>query len=237
MLCSNASAKHKLPLVLINKSPLDQNKLPIYFQTSPRGWMTREIFESWFHIEFVPKVRSHLASINQEEKAVLLLDNCPNHPMKLETEDGKIRCVYLPVDSINLMPMLQGPVSYLKRKYRTNYLRTACMDSDFLKNQTTKKAAYSLANLWEEMPENLLKTCWHKMKLNLNIMCNLEPIDMQELRNNFNHLNLNLDETEINSWLDIDFDNPGYGFLTDSEIIEQVVNEKEHRAADTSLSI
>ncbi len=236
MLCSNASAKHKLPLVLINKSPIDQNKLSIYFQTSPRGWMIQEIFEIWFHNEFVPKVRAYLASINQEEKAVLLLDNCPSHPMKLETEDGKIRCLYLPADSMSLMPMLQGPVAYLKRKYRTNFLRAACMDSNFLKTHTIKRAAYSLANLWEEMPDNLLKTCWHNMKLNLHVTSNLEAIDMQELSNNFQHLGLSLDDTEINTWLDVDFDNPGYGLLTDDEITEQVINETEACGAENSTS-
>lgn len=185
MVCCNASGKHKLPMVLVNKNPIDHSKLPVYFKHSTRGWMTQEIFETWFHKEFVPKVQAYLSSINQEEKAILLLDNCPAHTMKLESSDGKVKCLFLPLESSSiLMPMNQGPIAYLKRKYRTNFLRAACMDEAFLSCQTIKNAFYSLANLWEEMPENLLKFCWQKMRINLNVTCNLEPIDMVELRYN-----------------------------------------------------
>lgn len=78
--------------------------------------------------------------------------------------------------------MSQGPIAYIKRKYRTNFLRASCMDKDFLENYETKNAIYSLANLWDEIPEGLLRTCWQNLKMNLNVNCVLEPIDMTELR-------------------------------------------------------
>lgn len=228
MLCCNASGKHRLPLVMVNQTPIGQNKLPVYFQTSSRAWMTQEIFETWFHKEFVPKVRAYLSSIHQEEKAILLLDNCPSHPMKLESNDGRIKCIFLPSETSSvLMPMNQGPIAYLKRKYRTNFLRLTCADENFLKYHSIRNTIYSLANLWEEMPENLLRVCWQKMKINLNFSCSLEPIDMVELRNNFASLGLSLTDMEINSWLDVDFDDPGYGLLTDSEIIDLVRSEAD----------
>lgn len=107
MMCCNASGKHRLPLVLVNnvedpaclqvvdetnkRRHIDKSTLPVRYTHSPKGWITLEIFEQWFHGEFVPKVRAHLASLNQEEKAILLIDNCPAHPMKLESADGKIK--------------------------------------------------------------------------------------------------------------------------------------------------
>lgn len=47
MLCSNASGKHKLPLVLVHQNPAEQNRLPVYFQHSEKAWMTMDIFEAW----------------------------------------------------------------------------------------------------------------------------------------------------------------------------------------------
>lgn len=106
MLCSNASGRHRLPMVLVNntssppcfqiddgtkKRQIDQSTLPVRYTYSPKAWMTLEIFEQWFYEDFVPKVREYLASIHQEQKALLLIDNCPAHPMKLESADGKIK--------------------------------------------------------------------------------------------------------------------------------------------------
>lgn len=183
--------------------------------------MTLEIFEQWFHEQFVPKVRAYLASINQEEKAVLLIDNCPAHPMKLESADGKIKGLFLPPESSSLiMPMNQGPIAYLKRKYRTNLLRNCVLDNTFIKQYSVKSAIYSLANLWRELPDDLLCSSWHKLKINLNIKYNFEKIDMTEVTNNLGKLGLSLSDHEINCWLDIDYGEPGYGFLTDQEIVE-----------------
>lgn len=234
MVCCNASGRHRLPLILVNntynpvcfniddgKRQIDKLTLPVRYANSLKGWMTLEIFEQWFHEEFVPKTRAHLASMNQEEKALLLIDNCPGHPMKLESADGKIKGLFLPPESSSLiMPMNQGPIAYLKRKYRTNLLRNSVLDKNFLNNYNVKQAIYALANLWRELPDDLLCSSWHKLKTNLNVSYNYEAIDMQEIRNNFNKLNLDLSDHSINSWLDIDYGDVGYGFLTDEEIIE-----------------
>lgn len=235
MLCSNATGKHRLPLVLVNNtsSPAcfhsnDATKktlvsLPVRYTYSSKAWMTLEIFELWFYEEFVPKVREYLASINQEEKAILLIDNCPAHPMKLESADGKIKGLFLPPESSSLiMPMNQGPIAYLKRKYRTNLLRNSVVDPNFLKEYNVKMAIYSLANLWQELPEDLLSSSWHKLKSNLHVKYNFEAIDMQEIRNNFIKLGPSLSDQDISCWLDTDYGDAGYGFLSDQEIIEQI---------------
>ncbi len=236
LLCCNATGKHRLPLLVINnnsnpacfevntgtkKHQIDKAALPVRYSHSPKAWITLEIFEQWFHDEFVPKTRAHLNSLNLEEKAVLLIDNCPAHPMKLESSDGKIKALFLPPDSSSLiMPMNQGPITYLKRKYRTNLLRNSVFDESFLKNYNVRSAIYSLVNIWREMPENLLCSSWQKLRINLDIHYQYEKIDMNEVQNNFTKLGFNLSGHEINCWLDTDYGEPGYGFLTDEEIIE-----------------
>ncbi len=198
LLCANATARHRLPLLVVNNTArpacfhvntathtrhIDKAALPVRYVHSPNAWITLEIFEQWFQDEFVPRVRAHLSSLHLEEKAILLIDNCPAHPMKLESPDGKIKALFLPPDSSSLiLPMNQGPVAYLKRKYRTNLLRSSALDESFLKTFSVKSAIYSLANLWRELPEELLCASWHKLRTNMDVKYEYEKIDMNEVR-------------------------------------------------------
>jgi len=100
--------------------------------------------------------------------------------MKLESPDGKIKALFLPPDSSSLiLPMNQGPVAYLKRKYRTNLLRSSALDESFLKTFSVKSAIYSLANLWRELPEELLCASWHKLRTNMDVKYEYEKIELR----------------------------------------------------------
>jgi len=97
--CSNASGGHKLPLVFVHKyrnprcfKGVKKEELPVYYSHSKDAWMTAEIFETWFHSQFVPKVRSYLKLKNLPPKAILFVDNCSAHPDEdlLKSDDGLI---------------------------------------------------------------------------------------------------------------------------------------------------
>lgn len=122
------------------------------------------------------------------------------------------------------MPMNQGPISYLKRKYRTNLLRNATLHKQWTDNYNIKQAIYALSSLWREMPDELLCSSWHKLNMNLDCQYNYETIDMEEIRANFTKLGFELSDHVINCWLDTDYGDPGYGFLTDQEILDQCRN-------------
>jgi hypothetical protein len=68
------------------------------YNHSKSAWMTAVICEKWFRESFVPCARRHLRAKGKEEKACLLLDNCPAHPPAetLKSANGKITVFYLP---------------------------------------------------------------------------------------------------------------------------------------------
>ena len=91
--------------------------LPVEYQGQQNAWMSTEIFHKWFHDSYVPTVRRKLSSLGLEQKAVLVLDNCPAHPSAedLVSEDGKIIAHYLPPNVTSLIqPMDQGILEALK---------------------------------------------------------------------------------------------------------------------------
>ena len=118
------------------------------------------------------------------------------------------------------MPMCQGPISYLKRKYRTNLLRNSVLNKGWIDKYSIKQALHALSNLWSEMPDELLCSSWHKLNMNLHIQYSYETIDMEEIRSNFGKLGFQLSDHVVNCWLDTDYGDPGYGFLADQEIID-----------------
>ncbi|XP_050498761.1 tigger transposable element-derived protein 2-like [Diabrotica virgifera virgifera] len=63
MACSNASGKHKFPLVLIGKSKnpralknVNRDSLPVVYQSQKNAWMDSTTFKNWFFDCFVPGV-------------------------------------------------------------------------------------------------------------------------------------------------------------------------------------
>ena len=101
--CTNAAGTHKLPLLLIGKSQKPRcfkhvklDRLPVTYRAQNNTWMTATIFQEWFKNVFVPKVKTHLGSLGLPLRALLLIDNCPAHPLNLtvDTADGAIECCF-----------------------------------------------------------------------------------------------------------------------------------------------
>ena len=130
--CANASGTIKLPLQLIGKAKrprcfqrVNMDLLPVQYSAQKSAWMNTDIFLEWFQDSFVPYVRKELTSLGLENKAVLVLDNCPAHPDAeyLVSDDGKIIALYLPPNVTSLIqPMDQGVLVTLKRHYKRKLL-------------------------------------------------------------------------------------------------------------------
>ena len=95
------------------------NCLPVYYEFQSNAWMTEQIFTKWFNEVFVPSVTNYLSTKGLEEKAFLILDNCAAHPDDLSSENGKIKCLFLPPNTTALIqPMDQSPIAALKKSYK-----------------------------------------------------------------------------------------------------------------------
>ncbi|XP_048255252.1 jerky protein homolog-like [Haliotis rufescens] len=131
--------------------------------------MTAKIFEDWFFHKFVPAVRDHLRSRNLEEKAILLLDNCPAHPpaSTLQSHYGLIKAFLLPKNTTSLIqPLDQGIIKAYKAHYR-RFLVSALVDRGldpvaFLKTVTVKDAVLHTSKAWMKVTPATINNCWMK---------------------------------------------------------------------------
>ncbi|CAM4606894.1 unnamed protein product [Caretta caretta] len=161
LFCVNATGKHKLKPLCTGKSRMlrcfhhvNVNCLPFLYKNSKNSWMTREIFEQWFFTKLA-SVQKRLRAKRLEEKAVLLLDNCPVHlpAERLRTRDGKMWVEYLPKNiTSKIQPLDQGVIAIFKQHYRWN-LEQQMIESElsvtiFLKKLTIKDFFYIGGDSW-----------------------------------------------------------------------------------------
>ncbi|KAG6932919.1 tigger transposable element derived 2 [Chelydra serpentina] len=157
---NKVTGKHKLKPLCIGKSRMPRcfhqvnvNCLSFLYKNSKNYWMTGEIFEQWFFTEFVPSVRKHLRAKRLEEKAILLLDNCPAHPPaeRLKTRDSKIQVEYLPKNTTSkIQPLDQGVIAIFKQHYRRNLVRKL----------TIKDFFYIGGDSWNLLCAETINHCW-----------------------------------------------------------------------------
>ena len=245
MTCSSARG-HTLPLVFIHKvkNPrcfqtgqvesktkrklkLDKKDLPAYYNYSAKAWTTMTIFEDWF----VSQVRSHLISIGQEPKAILLIDNCPTHPMVLVSDCKLIKCHFLPPNTTSkIQPQDQG-IASVKKRFKTITLKKFFASysnnptdknphKTFYDDYTIKDALFNLADVWRNTTQCTLKNAWHKLGINLETPA-IEDVIEVPMQTYFS-------KSEISSWINAD-DGPGWDTSEPSskEIIDQVTNPND----------
>lgn len=241
MVCANASGNHKLPLAVIGKSMkpralknVNQNLLPVHYYAQKNSWMNQKIFIDWFQNVFVVQVKKYLKSQNLPEKALLIMDNAPSHPLNELDMDENIKCVFLPANTTSLIqPMDQGVIENLKRHYRKIFLQNfICSDSgknlnEFWKGYTIKHSIFNVADAWNNVSHETLSRSWNKLwpSVASNVTENNE--ENQQLLEEVSEMCTNsdqIDKHEVSSWLNMDSTDVGYEILNDNEIIEQVLS-------------
>lgn len=174
LFCTNWSGCHKLKPLSIGKSAKprcfkhkNMNNLEVIYANSANAWMTAAIFKDWFFKKFVPEVRRHLRSKRLDERAVLLLDNCPAHPpaTSLVTRDGKIHVYYLPKNTTSkIQPMDQSIIANFKVNFRRELIRAMVNSEEsvptFLQGLTLKDAYDIAGDAWKAVKPETVKNCW-----------------------------------------------------------------------------
>ena len=170
MPCSNASGRNKLPLMVLgtaqNPRPFKNIVIPLSYYSSKKGWMTREVFEKWFHSEFVPSVRQFSAKNNITPSAVLLLDNAPSHHtiMQLKSDDGLIKVFYLPPNcTAILQPMDQNLICTIKKKYRRKLIEEVLLREtieDGLEEINLRDVVFMLKDCWDSLSMINIQHSW-----------------------------------------------------------------------------
>lgn len=242
MVCANASGSSRLPLLLIGtaKKPrcfkgMNMNALAVQYYAQKSAWMDQKIFTEWFKKVFVPYVQHDLKSKNLPQKAILVLDNAPAHPEEalLRSDDGNVRCYFLPANTTSLIqPMDQAVIETFKRRYRKKFIQDLVMEEDLSLQEYWK--AYNLKNVvdnasdaWAEISHETLKKSWNKLWPESTADIASETVERDAVTNEVLDESAALffrdDQQTINEWLHCDDQNDCYQLLTDEEIIELAV--------------
>lgn len=179
MPCANIDGSMKMKLMFIGTAakprdfPTDfQNVLPVSYHFSKKAWMTRALFKTWFHDEFVPAVREFSAQRNLEAKALLVLDNCTaHHEGDIScSDDGKIQVIYLPPNvTAECQPMDQSEINAVKIRYKRKLMLYLVMENEDLpleerlKSVSLLKSIDWLADLWNEITCSTIEQSWKKL--------------------------------------------------------------------------
>jgi hypothetical protein len=129
--------------------------------------------------------------------------------------------------------MERGLATAVKRRYKINLVKNillACEHStpaDFLAAYSVKDVIYSLSKIWWELDSDLVRAAWHRLKLNLSVSQVVEIVNSEELMSNFAKIGISVTDVKCNEWLTNDSSDPGYGFITDQEIVELMMRKSE----------
>lgn len=94
----------------------------------------------WYHKVFVSQVKVHFVEEQLPQKALLLMDNAPNHPLgEQKSDDGNIICLFLPANTtLLLQPMDQRIIDNMKRRYRKSLIESVLSPEDAIGKQFGK---------------------------------------------------------------------------------------------------
>ncbi|GBO46881.1 Jerky -like [Araneus ventricosus] len=180
--CTNASGSHRVKLTLVGKSKkprcfknIIKTVLHVHYMHQESAWMNSISFSEWFHDCFVPEVKKNLTKLKLK-KAILLMDNAPDHPDVETTKAENIACICMPPNTTAILqPMDQGVIESMKRRYRKQLLskflfegddddeEAACSIVEFWKSLTLKDCVYMINEAWEFVPDHTLKRSWRNL--------------------------------------------------------------------------
>ncbi|XP_035975602.1 tigger transposable element-derived protein 1 [Halichoerus grypus] len=180
LLGGNAAGDFKLKPLLVyhleNPKALQgysKPNLPVIWRSNKKAWATRSIFQEWFTYFFCPAVEKYCAQNHLTNKALLILDGAPCHPVNLSDLSDNVRVEYLhdgTADSVQ--PMGQGITSTFKAHYvrrtfehileATDGEDTA-MIREFWRNYSIMDAVDNIAVAWEELRPETMNSVWKKI--------------------------------------------------------------------------
>ncbi|GBM66945.1 Jerky -like [Araneus ventricosus] len=130
--------------------------------------MNSERFEKWFHDDFVPHIKQHLAHLNLPPKTALLSDNAPWHPEEEMLISGEIRAIFLSANVTSLIqPMYQGVMEAMNKHYKKKLINhiLECEENlyEALKKINVKEVIYMIAQAWQLIKTATIQKSFHKI--------------------------------------------------------------------------
>lgn len=180
------------------------------------------------------------------QKALLLLDNARSHPNEtvLRSDDGNFFVVFFPPNVTSIaQPMDQGVIETMKRLYRKEVMMNLLDEVDlmkFWKSFTIKDAIFTVANAWNGVKETNFKRAFYKI---MTLEEDETIVESEEEEATTTELTAlvrsadefkEVDETEVERWIQCDKNEPGYQLFNDDDIVVQVLNQPGTSQPDSS---
>ncbi|XP_061435415.1 tigger transposable element-derived protein 1-like [Lethenteron reissneri] len=179
LLAANASGDLKLKPLLVYHSETPRaikgcpkEHLPVVWRSNKRAWVTETVFREWFASHFCPAVEDYCGRRGLPNRALLLLDSAPAHPVNLEELSENVRVAFLPPSTTALLqPMDQGVVAAFKAYYlRRTFARLAGDTAggrrsarDFWRGYNIRAAVDNIADAWREVRPSDVNAAWRKI--------------------------------------------------------------------------
>ena len=157
----NANGSEKLPLLVIGKSKNPRclksvRSLPVEYTSSKKAWMNADLFTNRLQ-----KLNRRFA--RQDRKILLVIDNCPAHPVIDNLSHIKI--VFLPPNSTScLQPMDQGVIRSMKAFYRKKllYKMISAIDKGQEFSVNLLDALHFIYSAWNAVTPETVRNCFRK---------------------------------------------------------------------------
>ncbi|XP_036607845.1 CENPB DNA-binding domain-containing protein 1 [Trichosurus vulpecula] len=180
LLGSNAAGDFKLKPLLVYHSEnpkamkgYSKPNLPVIWRSNKKAWVTRSIFHEWFTYFFCPAVEKYCAQNNLANKALLILENAPCHPVNLSDLCDNVRVEYFIENKADaIQPMGQGVISTFKAHYLRKTFQHLIGGADgedkstireFWRNYNIMNAVDNIAEAWDELEPSLMNSVWKKI--------------------------------------------------------------------------
>lgn len=167
LLGSNVEGDLKLKPLLVYRSenpPALKNyvksTLPVIWKANPKARVTSILFEEWFSEYFIPKVKQYCLNNNLAYKAVLMLDQDPNHPVRIADIDPQIKVLFLPKTTSLLQSLDQEVIASFKAYYLRRFFSQAIKASE--KDGMELRDFWNSYNILQCQPNNL-SGVWKKL--------------------------------------------------------------------------
>lgn len=220
----NGTEKRKLLVIGKSKNPRcfkNIKQLPVTYKANKSAWMTSQFFEE--------EVRKWDAEL-KTRKILLLVDNCPAHPMISNLRN--IELAFFPANTTSILqPMDQSVIKSLKGHYRRKMLMDL-IETDGKVSINMLQAVNFISKAWKEVTAATIQHSFRHAGLCSSQTVEMDQFDSEDnlplsewisqfnIPDNFNK--------DLQSYENIDEDVATTDSLTDEQIVDLVSKSKEN---------
>lgn len=234
------SIKRKLLVIGKSKSPRcfkNVKSLPVNYEAQRKAWMTSELFEKWIR-EWDQELR------RSKNKILLLVDNCPAHPVVPNLSN--IKLCFLPANTTSMLqPLDQGVIKSLKVHFRKFQIVKMLQQSEesseneFKWKITILDAVTMISKAWDRVTPKTIANCFKHAGLSQNALPadDLEfeeedEIPLAQLIKENNNIGsvLSLDQWE--EFLHFDDNLPTSELPSDEDICDEIFQQHEQQEGE-----